>query len=193
MRRLAPAVRVAIIMLAMLMTIVSCASKEEAKTQEQLEAEMLAQERARAKARQTVEEELGPIKEVKISVWGDEKLNWENSTPHPVVMCVYQLASPGAFSSKAQTAEGIGELLSCSNFDSTVAGHDRYTVQPGKGFSNSIFRQNSAKYLAVVAGFYNPTKGQASAVTTFDNTHVKIYLGKNSVSMKKVGKTKRVQ
>ena len=161
-----------------------CASQEE---------NIVREERLRAKAAREVKREMGPVEQMTLTIRSDKKLNWYDNTPHPLILCVYQLSSPGAFAEKQQGKKGIGELLSCGSFDSSVLSHRRFTIQPSKKTTQTIYRMDRAKYLGIVAGYFAPSGGAPSSLITFDNTAIKVTLGKGSLTVSKTGKTKGLQ
>jgi type VI secretion system VasD/TssJ family lipoprotein len=95
---------------------------------------------------------------VTITLKADPRLNLYQGTPHTLVACTYQLRDPNAFNQLVDEKDGLSKLLECSRFDASVAYAKRLVVQPGQEFRDSLDRAEGAKYVSVVAGYYNLQK-----------------------------------
>lgn len=95
---------------------------------------------------------------VTITLRADPRLNLYQGTPHTLVACTYQLRDPNAFNQLVDEKDGLSKLLECSRFDASVAYAKRLVVQPGQEFRDSLDRAEGAKYVSVVAGYYNLQK-----------------------------------
>lgn len=138
-------------------------------------------------------EEPGPVEQLSLTIVASSKLNWESKKPHPLVMCVYQLASPGPFSSKTQSREGIGQLLSCRSWDSSVLSYERITIQPRKRLRKTLHRMAGANYIGIAAGYYNYARGKSTVLFKIDNTAAQLYLGRYGMTLKKTGEARKLQ
>lgn len=82
-------------------------------------------------------------------------LNSTNNQPHTVLVLLYQLADPNMFKQLLETQEGVGRLLEGKAFDGSVVSRRQLVVQPGEVKPVKMDRVQGARYLGVVAGFYN--------------------------------------
>jgi len=101
-------------------------------------------------------EEKAIILELKAS----NKLNLYEEIPHTLVICVYQLKDPNAFNQYIEDEEGIIHLLECNRFDESVMGFKKLVIQPGEEQKAILDRAENARYVGIVAGYYNLEKKQ---------------------------------
>ncbi|HQG30588.1 MAG TPA: type VI secretion system lipoprotein TssJ [Deltaproteobacteria bacterium] len=94
-------------------------------------------------------------KAINLSFEADKKLNVRDGKAHTLSVCVYQLKDPNAFRQLAEDADGLYKLLGCSSFDSSVVNARRVIVNPGKSLKVSLDRADGAKFVGIVAGYYN--------------------------------------
>lgn len=92
------------------------------------------------------------------SIKGDPQLNLYQNRPHPVYLCIYQLKDPNGFNQLAGEKDGIEKLMECSRFDGSVAYAKRLVVQPGQELTEKGDRAEGARFLGVVAGYYDLQK-----------------------------------
>jgi type VI secretion system VasD/TssJ family lipoprotein len=85
----------------------------------------------------------------------DKKLNVRDNTSHTLSVCVYQLREPNAFRQLAEDTDGLYRLLECGTFDPSVASARRVIVNPGKSQKVVMDRAEGAKFVGIVAGYYN--------------------------------------
>jgi type VI secretion system VasD/TssJ family lipoprotein len=95
---------------------------------------------------------------IKLVLNADSRLNLYDRKPHTLMICLYQLKDPNAFNQLVEEADGFGRLMECSRFDPTVAQVKRMVVQPGSKLKEDLDRAEGAKYIAVVAGYYQLQK-----------------------------------
>lgn len=88
----------------------------------------------------------------------DKKLNWRDGMSHTLAVCVYQLRDPNEFRQLSESTDGLYQLLSCTDFDRSVANARRVIVNPGKEQTVSLDRAEGAKFVGVVAGYYTIDK-----------------------------------
>jgi type VI secretion system VasD/TssJ family lipoprotein len=138
-------------------------------------------------AGEAAREDKEPVSEIQIQFSSTSDVNWENDKPHPVVVCFYQLQSPGAITSRAGGEEGISELLACRQIDASVLSYERLTLQPSQQKSRTLQRMPGANYIGVAAGYYNYARGRSATTFEIDNTAVTVILGKNGLTIKKTG------
>jgi type VI secretion system VasD/TssJ family lipoprotein len=91
---------------------------------------------------------------IDVTLKADPKLNYAEGMPHTLLVCLYQLKEPNAFNQLAGDTDGIYKLLECGLFDSSVATAKRLIVNPGQDVAVKLDRDEGAKYVAVVAGYY---------------------------------------
>lgn len=94
-------------------------------------------------------------KAVKISYQADQNLNQYDGKPHTLLVCVYQMNDPNIFNGLIKSTDGLQKLLQCSRFDPTVVRFRQVIVQPGDAKQVDLDRAEGAKWVGVVAGYYN--------------------------------------
>ena len=95
---------------------------------------------------------------VNLQLKADPRLNLYEGMPHPLIICVYQLANPNAFNRLAENVDGLYKLLECEHFDGSVTSSKRLIVHPGQDLTVSFDRAEGTRYVAVVAGYYQLEK-----------------------------------
>lgn len=95
---------------------------------------------------------------IRITLQGDPRLNLYQGSAHTLVVCTYQLRDPNGFNQLVDERGGLSKLLECGRFDPSVAYTKRLVVQPGQSLTEKLDRAEGAKYVSVVAGYYNLTK-----------------------------------
>lgn len=99
---------------------------------------------------------------IKLHLKGDPKLNLFQGDPHTLLICVYNLKDPNAFNQLMDEKEGVTKLLECSRFDPSVTSSKRIVLQPGQEVNESMDRGEGAKYVSLVAGYFNLKKEKIS-------------------------------
>ena len=127
---------------------------------------------------------------VTITLRADPQLNLYQGSPHTLVACTYQLKDPNAFNQIVDEKDGLPKLLECGRFDGSVAYAKRLVVQPGQELKDSLDRAEGAKYVSVVAGYYNLQKWNAVRLFQIpvgtlsskpQNVNVELYLGPQAI------------
>ncbi|MBI9092022.1 MAG: type VI secretion system lipoprotein TssJ [Desulfobacterium sp.] len=95
---------------------------------------------------------------VKVRIKADPMLNRDEGKAHTLHACLYQLKDPNAFNQLADDRDGLYNLLRCDLFDPGVASSKTVTVNPGEETTLIFDRAESAKFFAVVAGYYGIKK-----------------------------------
>lgn len=95
---------------------------------------------------------------------GDPNLNLFEKRPHTLLVCVYQLKDPNALNQVLQDAEDVSKLLECARFDPSIVNTKKLILQPGKEITESLDRAEGARYIGIVAGYYNLDKQRASRI-----------------------------
>lgn len=94
----------------------------------------------------------------------DPKLNLHDRVPHTLLVCVYQLQDPNAFNQLLMDSREISKLLECTRFDPGVANARRLVLQPGQEMTDVLDRSEGARYLGIVAGYFQLEKSRASRI-----------------------------
>lgn len=99
----------------------------------------------------------GP-EEITIELKNDGQLNLVEGMPHTLLICVYQLNNQNSFNQMSVDQEGLRKLLECNLFDGSVASSKKIIAYPGQNQTFILDRAEGAKYVAVVAGYYQLVK-----------------------------------
>jgi type VI secretion system VasD/TssJ family lipoprotein len=91
---------------------------------------------------------------IRLNLKSDSRLNLYQGIPHTLLLCVYQLRDPNAFTQVREEKDGISKLLECSRFDPSVTRSKSFVVQPGEEISEAFDRAEGTKYVGIVAGYY---------------------------------------
>lgn len=101
---------------------------------------------------------------ISLHLKGDPNLNLFEKRPHTLLVCVYQLKDPNALNQVLQDAEDVSKLLECGRFDPSIVNTKKFILQPGKEISEALDRAEGARYIGIVAGYYNLDKQRASRI-----------------------------
>ena len=74
-------------------------------------------------------------------------------------MIVYQLTGIDAFNNLAKNEDGLKKLLREESFDQTVVSIDRLIVQPEDAQTLVVDRAEKARWVGIVAGYYELIPG----------------------------------
>jgi len=85
----------------------------------------------------------------------DPNANLYDGNSHTLLVCFYQLGDPNAFHQLSGNPEGLSKLLDCNRFDASVAQSKRMVFHPGQEWTESFDRAEGAKYVGIVAGYFN--------------------------------------
>lgn len=97
---------------------------------------------------------------ISIHYRADAMLNSYNGEAHTVILVIYQLTSLDAFGSLSKTEEGLQTLLEARRFDPGVVGTDKIIIQPGEERRIRFDRAEQARWVGIVAGYYDLVPGQ---------------------------------
>jgi type VI secretion system VasD/TssJ family lipoprotein len=95
---------------------------------------------------------------ITLDIKSDPHLNLYQERAHPVYLCIYQLKEPNWFIQSVAENGGIENLMSCGRLDQSVALAKRVVVQPGRNLVETGDRAEGARYLGLVAGYYDLRK-----------------------------------
>ena len=98
---------------------------------------------------------------IRLHLKGDPQLNLYQGSAHTLMVCIYSLKDPNAFTQLADEKEGIPRLLECGRFDPSVTQAKRLVIQPGRDVIESLDRPEGAKYVGLAAGYYDLRKERA--------------------------------
>lgn len=101
---------------------------------------------------------------ISLHLKGDPNLNLFEKRPHTLLVCVYQLRDPNALNQVLQDAEDVSKLLECARFDPSIVNAKKFILQPGKEITEALDRAEGARYIGIVAGYYNLDKQRASRI-----------------------------
>ncbi|MBN2515603.1 MAG: type VI secretion system lipoprotein TssJ [Deltaproteobacteria bacterium] len=99
-------------------------------------------------------------KSITISYQASKDLNVYDGKPHTILLCLFQLSEPNVFNELSKSDDGLTKLLECSRFDTSVAGFTRIIVQPGESKTLQLDREENAKWVGLVAGYFNLNSDQ---------------------------------
>lgn len=97
---------------------------------------------------------------IKISYKADKELNLYEGKSHTILMCLYQLSDSNIFNELSKSKDGLNKLLGCLRFDESVVGFKKIIVQPGENKTIYFDRAEKAKWVGLVAGYYDLAPGQ---------------------------------
>lgn len=92
---------------------------------------------------------------IQIELASDDNLNAYFNQPHTLVMGVFQLEDPKAFQKMLGDAGKLKTMLASGDAGQDVVQFDRYVVSPGKHTILDIDRVQGARYVGIVAGYYD--------------------------------------
>lgn len=101
---------------------------------------------------------------ITLNLKGDAQLNLFEKRAHTLLVCVYQLRDPNALNQVLQDAEDVTKLLECGRFDPSIVNTKKFILQPGKEITEALDRAEGARYIGIVAGYYNLDKQRASRI-----------------------------
>ncbi|MCD6308068.1 MAG: type VI secretion lipoprotein TssJ [Candidatus Latescibacteria bacterium] len=99
---------------------------------------------------------------VSIEYNSDKSLNFFNDKPHTMIMVVYQMKATDAFDTMSITEEGLKKLLQADRFDPSVVSIDKMIIQPDEKKTRVFDRFENAKWVGIVAGYYELIPGHVS-------------------------------
>jgi predicted component of type VI protein secretion system len=112
---------------------------------------------------------------ISVHLKADPQLNLYGGSSHALHLCMYQLSDPNTFNQLSENEMGIGKLLGCDRVDPGaplpgVAISKKLIVQPGQDQSFDLDRAEGAKYIGIVAGYYQLQKRQVVRLYTIPVT-----------------------
>jgi type VI secretion system VasD/TssJ family lipoprotein len=98
---------------------------------------------------------------IDLSIKSDPRLNLLQEKSHSLIVCIYHLRDLNGFNQLVDEKDGLPKLLECGRFDSGVTYAKRIVVQPNRETKESMDRTEGAKYVGIVAGYYDLQKDNA--------------------------------
>jgi len=103
-------------------------------------------------------------KAVQITYTADKLLNSYDNKPRTLLLVVYQLDNVNAFNRFSAYKEGLEKLLEAQNFDPSVMAVEKAFVEPASTKTLVLNRAENAKWVGVVAGYFDLIPDKASRV-----------------------------
>ncbi len=101
-------------------------------------------------------------KSIQVSISADNMLNEFQGESHALQLVFYQFDSINKFVELAEYRDGLKKLLSAQNFDPSVQAVKKIFVDPGETNKLILDRAEKAKYVGVVAGYFDLVPGRAT-------------------------------
>jgi len=93
-------------------------------------------------------------KKLTVKINASKKLNLYLANPHALLLTIFQLDTTQNFKKLARTSAGLRKLMTGSGLDNSIVARTHKYLQPGANFTITLDREEGAKYIAVVAGYY---------------------------------------
>lgn len=111
----------------------------------------------------------GP-KGIKISYKAVKLLNAFDDKPHALLMVVYQLSEANQFKKLAQYEDGLRQLLEAKGTDPSFMATRKEYIEPGKQATLVMDRAEKARWVGIVAGYYNLEPDKVTALFEIPHT-----------------------
>lgn len=92
---------------------------------------------------------------VHLSIKADPQLNYYQAGPHALFLCIYHLKDSAMFNQLMDEKDGPAKLLECGRFDPSVLRSSSMIIQPSQEVTESLGRVEGARYVGIIAGYYN--------------------------------------
>jgi type VI secretion system VasD/TssJ family lipoprotein len=92
---------------------------------------------------------------IRLQLRADQRLNLYDDQAHTLAVCLYQFTDPNNFNDLSKDQAGLLKLLKCEKSGADVAGVQRVIMQPGESRDLHLDRAEGAKFVGVVAGYYD--------------------------------------
>jgi len=99
---------------------------------------------------------------IDLSIQSDPRLNHFQEKAHSLMVCVFHLRDLNGFNQLLDEKGGLSKLLECGRFDPGVTYAKRIVVQPNQTTTETMDRTEGAKYVGIVAGYYDLQKDNAA-------------------------------
>jgi type VI secretion system VasD/TssJ family lipoprotein len=98
---------------------------------------------------------------IDLCIQSDPRLNLLQEKAHSLMVCIYHLRDLNGFNQLMDEKDGLSKLLECGRFDTGVTYAKRIVVQPNQTTKETMDRTEGAKYVGIVAGYYDLEKSNA--------------------------------
>lgn len=98
------------------------------------------------------------IRAINMLIRAASDVNSVSGRPHSIAIGIFQMNDPNTFSELGvdqSGPEGAFELLRKGKIDDTVVNFQLITMRPGEQKKISISRAQTAKYIGIIAGYFN--------------------------------------
>ena len=104
----------------------------------------------------TVEEEewVYEIRAINLVARASADLNSVRGRPHSLALGIFQMNDPNTFSGLSNSLTGAVELMQKGQVDESIVNFEQITIRPGEQKKVSINRAQTAKYIGVIAGYF---------------------------------------
>jgi type VI secretion system VasD/TssJ family lipoprotein len=95
---------------------------------------------------------------INIVIRSPTDVNTVSGRPHSIVIGIFQMDDPNTFTSLAvnkKVPDGAIELLKKGRVDDSIVSFQLIPMQPGVQKNTLISRAQKAKYIGIIAGYYN--------------------------------------
>jgi type VI secretion system VasD/TssJ family lipoprotein len=125
---------------------------------------------------------------IKIKYFADSQLNSFNGNSHTVVLEIYQLESIDGFNDLAKDEKGLKELLLGERFGPSVISVKKIIIQPGENNKIIIDRDEKARWIGFVAGYYslNPENAIVMAEIPYKVEEKGIFIKRKTVIIENI-------
>ncbi|MEG9883602.1 MAG: type VI secretion lipoprotein TssJ [Hyphomicrobiales bacterium] len=107
-------------------------------------------------------------KAIPLHIQAEQGLNWYQGEPHVLKICVYQLSGAKKFDGLRKSIAGVQQLMQCrAAIDPEVALAQSWFIQPGQEKTFILDRAQGARYIGVVAGYFNQAPDQVSRILPY--------------------------
>jgi len=126
---------------------------------------------------------------VHLHMKADPQLNYYQASAHALFLCIYHLKDSAVFNQLMDEKDGLAKLLECGRFDPSVLRSGSVIIQPSQEVTESLGRVEGARYIGIIAGYYNNFKKEgivrffkipgigSTFVQKMGNLYVDLYLG----------------
>jgi len=97
-------------------------------------------------------------KAIQLHLKSAPQLHLYQGIPHTLVFCVYNLIDPNEFNQLLDEKGGLEKLCECTKFHPSVTNAKRFIIHPDREYTEVLDRPANAKYVGVVAGYYQLQK-----------------------------------
>lgn len=94
------------------------------------------------------------IRAINLVVKAPADLNTVRGRPHSMAIGIFQMSDPNTFVGLSATQLGAIELLQKGEVDDTIVNFQQINIRPGEQKKISINRAQTAKYIGVIAGYF---------------------------------------